>query len=53
MSYAKKLYLYHDMSDDEIDSVSKQIGLYCVLAKNNANYNSQVGREFDGSGIQM
>lgn len=53
MSYAKNLSLYHDMSDEEIDSVSKQLGLDRVLAKNNANYNSQVGREFDGSGIQM
>ncbi len=41
------------MSDEDLDRVSKLLGLDKVLAKNNANYHSQVGREFDGSGIQM
>ncbi len=41
------------MSDEDLDRVSKLLGLDKVLAKNNADYHSHVGREFDGSGIQM
>lgn len=53
MSYKKNISLYHDMNTQEIDEVSKKLKLDNVLKKNNADYFSQVGREFDGSGIIM
>jgi ATP-binding cassette subfamily B protein len=53
MKYIKNLSLYRDMSDDEIEDVSRALGLDRVLEKNGADIHSEVGREFDGSGIVM
>ncbi len=53
MPYNKNLSLYYEMNNKELEKASIDLGLDKVLEKYNANYYSQVGREFDGSGIVM
>lgn len=51
MTFAENIGLYNEIDPGEMDKVCNELELHSILEKNCADYNAELTREFDKSGI--
>lgn len=53
MSYAENIALYSDLSREDLASITDHLGLTSILKKNQADFDSELTREFSEDGIML
>lgn len=53
MTFLENISLYNEATSFELDNISNELEINSILEKNNADYNAELTREFDKSGIML